>query len=92
MTRSPSSIQGTFQAVPGRLAPGPSGLATVSASVAGYHLHFIDDSRAIGGHVLDFALTSGIVTLDQDADLHVEMPTSADFLVPGSTAPTSQRR
>jgi acetolactate decarboxylase len=52
-------------------------------TVAGYHLHFIDDSRTLGGHVLDFALTSGTVTLDQDADLHVEMPTSADFLETG---------
>jgi acetolactate decarboxylase len=49
-------------------------------TVAGYHLHFIDDSRTAGGHVLDFELTAGTITLDRDADLHVEMPTSADFL------------
>jgi acetolactate decarboxylase len=49
-------------------------------TVAGYHLHFIDDSRTVGGHVLDFRLRAGRVTLDQDADLHVEMPTSRSFL------------
>ena len=45
-------------------------------AVAGYHLHFIDVSRTVGGHVLDFALESGRITLDLDADLHVEMPTA----------------
>jgi acetolactate decarboxylase len=49
-------------------------------TVAGYHLHFIDESRTKGGHVLNFELIAGTVTLDRDADLHVEMPTSADFL------------
>jgi acetolactate decarboxylase len=46
-------------------------------AVAGYHLHFIDASRTVGGHVLDFALESGSIALDLDADLHVEMPTTA---------------
>jgi acetolactate decarboxylase len=49
-------------------------------TVAGYHLHFLDDSRTVGGHVLDFRLSSGRITLDRDADLHVEMPTSDAFL------------
>ena len=49
-------------------------------TVAGYHLHFVDDSRTMGGHVLDFSIRSGVVRLDLETDLHVEMPTSAEFL------------
>jgi acetolactate decarboxylase len=30
-------------------------------NVPGYHLHFIDDDRTVGGHVLDFILTEGEV-------------------------------
>lgn len=30
-------------------------------NVPGYHLHFIDDGRTVGGHVLDFILTEGEV-------------------------------
>ena len=41
------------------------------------HLHFIDDARTLGGHVLGFELESGTVTLDQEADLHVELPPGA---------------
>ncbi len=46
-------------------------------TVAGYHLHFVDDSRLRGGHVLDFELTSGKVLLDHDVDLHVELATGS---------------
>lgn len=49
-------------------------------TVAGYHLHFIDTDRRVGGHVLDFMIESGTVTVDQDTDMHVEMPTSPQFL------------
>ncbi len=48
-------------------------------TVAGYHLHFIDDSRTRGGHVLGFTLDGGRLAVDQDADLHVEVPDTPDF-------------
>ncbi|HEX3946105.1 MAG TPA: acetolactate decarboxylase [Acidimicrobiales bacterium] len=49
-------------------------------TVAGYHLHFIDQDRAHGGHVLDLTLEGGLLQVDQDADLHVELPETPDFL------------
>ncbi|HVX22884.1 MAG TPA: acetolactate decarboxylase [Acidimicrobiales bacterium] len=49
-------------------------------TVAGYHLHFIDDSRTRGGHVLGFTLDDGLLRVDQEADLHVELPDTPDFL------------
>ncbi len=49
-------------------------------TVAGYHLHFIDDDRLRGGHVLDLVLERGTVRADRDADLHVELPDTPQFL------------
>lgn len=33
-------------------------------NVPGYHVHFISDSRKVGGHVLDFVCTEGSVDID----------------------------
>jgi len=33
-------------------------------NMPGYHLHFVSDDRASGGHVLDFTLDSGVVEVD----------------------------
>jgi acetolactate decarboxylase len=44
---------------------------------AGYHFHFIDDARRSGGHAFDFVLESGVILVDEDVDLHVELPESA---------------
>jgi acetolactate decarboxylase len=41
---------------------------------AGFHFHFIDDARRCGGHAFDFVLESGEILVDEDADLHVELP------------------
>jgi acetolactate decarboxylase len=49
-------------------------------TVGGYHLHFIDDSRTRGGHVLDFTLQEGLLRVELEAGLHVELPTSSEFL------------
>ena len=75
-----SQVEHTFSGVRGTVVGFRAPLYAQGMTVAGYHLHFIDDSRSLGGHVLDFDLESGVVRLDQDADLHVEMPTSDDFL------------
>jgi acetolactate decarboxylase len=42
--------------------------------VPGYHLHFIDESRARGGHVLDSRTLRVRARLDPSDDLHVELP------------------
>jgi acetolactate decarboxylase len=51
-----------------------------SIGVAGYHLHFLDDSRTRGGHMLDFAVTRGQVELMELTEIHLSLPTSGAFL------------
>jgi acetolactate decarboxylase len=49
-------------------------------SVAGYHLHFLNDDRTAGGHVLDFSLERGEVAVSGASQLHLSLPTSGAFL------------
>lgn len=49
-------------------------------SVAGYHLHFLNEERNGGGHVLDFAATRGTVAVSGASQLHLSLPTSGAFL------------
>lgn len=72
-----SQVERTFRDVRGTVVGFRSPQYAQGTTVAGYHLHFLDDVRTLGGHVLDFRLERGRITLDQDADLHVHMPTDA---------------
>jgi acetolactate decarboxylase len=47
--------------------------------VPGGHVHYIDAARQRGGHVLDFALTSGRIEICIGTDLHLELPLTAEF-------------
>jgi acetolactate decarboxylase len=49
-------------------------------SVAGYHLHFLDDEHARGGHALDFQIASARVEISLRSDLHLSLPTTEEFL------------
>lgn len=49
-------------------------------SVAGYHLHFLNDDRTAGGHVLDFTCERGDVAVSGASQLHLSLPTSGAFL------------
>jgi acetolactate decarboxylase len=49
-------------------------------SVAGYHLHFLDDNRTHGGHALDFHISRGDVHVCVIAELHLSLPRTPDFL------------
>ncbi len=42
--------------------------------VGGWHLHFIDRARTVGGHVMDFDLRRGTAQIDPSNELHAEMP------------------
>src|SRR4051812_31849814 len=56
--------------------------------VSGYHLHFISEDRARGGHVLDCRARSAHAWLDPSSDLHVKLPAGVDLSAPdlqGST-------
>ena len=65
-------------------------------TVAGYHLHFLDESRTHGGHCLDFTLTAGTVAIDTISDLHLSLPQSGAFLTaampPGGTVDEQIRK
>jgi alpha-acetolactate decarboxylase len=48
-------------------------------SVPGCHVHFIDDDRTSGGHVLDFELEKGVIELCPGTDLELKLPLTQDF-------------
>ena len=49
-------------------------------SVAGYHLHFINQERTKGGHALDFELTQGRIAISTSSELHLSLPRTQAFL------------
>jgi acetolactate decarboxylase len=50
--------------------------------VGGYHLHFVDELRVRGGHVLDSRFAGGRLRLDPSEDLHVELPPGVELADP----------
>ena len=46
-------------------------------SVAGYHLHFLDDNRSQGGHALDFQMSRGEAASATLSELHLSLPQHA---------------
>jgi len=48
-------------------------------NVPGYHLHFMDDTRSMGGHVLNFALQEGICQVDQQGKFSLLLPEDDGF-------------
>jgi len=72
--------EATFTDIAGTLAGYLSPSYEQGITVAGYHLHFLDESRTRGGHCLDFALTKGAVAIDTIAALHLSLPQSGEFL------------
>jgi acetolactate decarboxylase len=47
--------------------------------IAGYHLHFLSDDRAAGGHVLDCRGRNLQVRLQEESDVHLALPDTAAF-------------
>jgi acetolactate decarboxylase len=58
--------------------------------VGGYHLHFISEDRARGGHVLGSRSSGLRVRIDPSDDLHVELPPLVDLDDPDLAAATHQ--
>ena len=48
-------------------------------NMPGFHLHFLSDDRSRGGHVLEFVLSSGVITADHTAEFFLELPESTGF-------------
>ena len=47
--------------------------------VPGGHVHFLDEKRERGGHVLDYRLRSGALEVCIGTDLHLALPLTAAF-------------
>jgi acetolactate decarboxylase len=54
----------------------PDGLSGIE--IVGSHLHFADEQRVRGGHVLDYTLRDATVQIDEAAELHVELPVAVE--------------
>jgi acetolactate decarboxylase len=49
-------------------------------SVAGYHLHFINEPRTQGGHCLDYEIERGEIRISTSSELHLSLPRNQAFL------------
>ena len=49
-------------------------------SVAGYHLHFLNEDHTAGGHAFDFLLDEGVVEISTVSEMRLSLPTSGPFL------------
>jgi acetolactate decarboxylase len=49
-------------------------------SVAGYHLHFLNDAQTAGGHAFDFVLDDGMVEIATVSEMRLSLPTTGAFL------------
>jgi acetolactate decarboxylase len=49
-------------------------------SVAGYHLHFIDNNRRRGGHALSYRLARGTIEICNRSELHLSLQRTTEFL------------
>jgi acetolactate decarboxylase len=65
-------IEGTVIAI--RCPPYVDGV-----NVPGYHCHFIDKARKVGGHVLDLQTTDVTITIDDTANFVMELPGTQGF-------------
>ncbi|HTI93461.1 MAG TPA: acetolactate decarboxylase [Puia sp.] len=68
-----------FRDVRGTLAGYRSPDYAQGLTVAGYHLHFLTDDKAGGGHVLDFMLRDGVIRIDPYSSLFVALPETPEF-------------
>lgn len=75
-----SQAEKIFTSVHGTLAGFRTPAYAQGIGVAGFHLHFLRQDKQAGGHALDYQLRAGKVQIYSLHNLHVELPTSADFL------------
>lgn len=48
------------------------------ANAEGFHLHFINEERDYGGHLLDFTMESGIIAIDSEDSYTMMIPRAED--------------
>jgi acetolactate decarboxylase len=71
-----SSIVGTTGSMVGFKGPD----VFQGLSVADFHLHYVDDARGFGGHVLDFVLDSGTLSIEAYSSFTVRLPEVDSYL------------
>ena len=54
-------------------------------NVPGYHLHFVTEDRQAGGHLLACRMAHGVLHVDHEADLRLELPAGIDSVEPDTT-------
>lgn len=69
-----------FEDVDGVVAGFRTPLYEQGISVPGCHVHFVDDARSAGGHVLDFEIAHATVELCIGTDLQLSLPRTVDFV------------
>lgn len=47
--------------------------------VPGCHVHFVDEAKTCGGHVLDFTLAQGVIEVCPGTDLRLHLPLTHEF-------------
>jgi len=58
--------------------------------IAGYHLHFVDEERERGGHLLDCRIESATVRTAAFSELHIELPPGVDLESPDLAGETHE--
>ncbi len=61
-----------------------------SLNVVGWHLHFLDNTRTRGGHVLGVAGTDSNIQFQTLDDLHISLPETKEFLAADLTNDPSE--
>ncbi len=69
----------TFEHVTGVMGGFRTPVYEQGISVPGCHVHFVDDARTRGGHVLDFQMASGTVEVCLGTDLRLSLPRTHEF-------------
>lgn len=69
----------TFRDVSGVVVGFRTPVYEKNISVPGCHVHFLDQSRSAGGHILDFRLREGTVSVCPGTDLQLRLPLTPDF-------------
>jgi acetolactate decarboxylase len=73
-------VERTFEGMPGVLVGFRTPDYEQGISVAGYHLHFLNDQHTAGGHAFDFVLEDGLVEISTVSEMRLSLPTSGPFL------------